>query len=96
MVGGLVGEVKDGETTGALWIIGKRLDRVTHGYKATSTAVLLVELHRTVRRVGIMHVCNSKCKIRWKNLHVEHEREAIDGGVYTMYTKFDGYPPHAG
>ena len=83
-----------------LWAIAKRMRRTTNGdrklYQVCPDAGAIVELGGGVRRAGAAHSCDAGCKSVGRGMDVQHSSTALDGGVFELWTREDGYPPHRG
>ena len=82
-----------------VWLIVRRMKQVKDAKKgvmsSTGSGLQLLRLDATVRRVFLMHHCDENCKRERSNM-ITHSAEAHNGGVFTVVTRRDGYPPHLG
>ena len=85
---------------GKLWAITRRMRRTSDDeqalYISRPEEVSLVELGRGVRRAGAAHKCDARCKYTRRTMDVEHSASVLEGGVYELWSRQDGYPPHRG
>ena len=83
-----------------IWAIGRdmRPEGVAGGggYRSDCESVVAVELCGGVRRAGAMHVCNENCVDGARGLRIMHSAGPCEGGLYRLWTREDGYPPHMG
>ena len=49
-----------------------------------------------MRRAGAAHICDDQCVPHRRNLSVKHSAGVCDGGLYELWTREHGYPPHSG
>ena len=86
---------------GKLWVLGQKMGREENGTAGCqvmqgAAASTVVELGGGVRRAGAAHICDAGCSGRGRGLDVKHTAGVCDGGVYELWTREDGYPPHMG
>ena len=67
--------------------------RVMRADRDKVTVVLLTD---AVRRAGAAHVCDERCVSHPRQLRVKHSAGVEEGGMYEVWTREDGYPPHMG
>ena len=83
-----------------IWAIGRdmRPEGVAGGggYRSDCDSVIAVELCEGVRLAGAMHVCDENCVAGNNGLHITHSAGPCEGGLYRLWTREDGYPPHMG
>lgn len=81
--------------TGA-WCVVKRLLAQGEGYTVRRSRVAILQLGNRARRVAVFHHCDGGCKVHAGRLKVRHSASLLNGGVYRIVRRADGYPPHLG
>lgn len=95
-VHGVVEAVSDGK----LWAITQRLVQVQENgvkaYRVNKESRAFVELGDGVRRAGAVHVCTEHCRGVRRRQRVLHVPDLLEGGLYEIWTRCHGFPPHMG
>lgn len=78
------------------WCVVKRLLQQGEGYTVRRSKVAILRLGNRVRRVAVFHHCDPSCKVNAGQLKVRHSSSLLNGGVYRIARRVDGYPPHLG
>jgi len=85
---------------GRLWTVGAQMMRGTSnngdGMCASVRDFAVVQLGDAVRRAGAAHICDERCVPHRRELSVKHSAGVCDGGLYELWTRGHGYPPHYG
>ena len=85
---------------GVLWVICMPMVRAHpsqgEGMRTSTGDVKLVQLGKTVRRAGAAHMCDERCVPHRREQRVKHIADVCDGGMYEIWARQDGYPPHLG
>ena len=77
-----------------VWGVGKEMRQWGRGMSSRSSHHKIFKFGASVRRVALIHVCDNMCKLGGIGQSMRHSKSAIDGGVYKVLTRVEGYPPH--
>jgi len=78
-----------------VWAFVRELQCHGEGMKCSMTCpISLIKLCKGVRRVGLVHLCDKNCTHSFGN--VLHSSSLVNGGIFIVLTRMDGYPPHLG
>ena len=83
-------------SNGESWCVVRELTRRGEGYSVTGNKVSVLLLGRRVRRVAAMHICDERCRAKVERQKVSHSNSILRGGMYMLFARQDGYPPHLG
>ena len=78
------------------WCVVKQLLKQGEGYTVRRSEVAILKLGNRVRRVAVFHHCDRSCKVHAGRLKVRHSASLLNGGIYRVAQRVDGYPPHLG
>ncbi|MEM7297427.1 MAG: hypothetical protein AAF391_04075 [Bacteroidota bacterium] len=90
---GIRGFMQEDKST-QLFAIANKLRRVsgTRSFELASSDIQLVEMTISVRRVGMIHLCDS-CRVQVGKRKVIHSRNIFDSGRYILLPRSSGFPP---
>ena len=77
--------------TGA-WCVVKQLLAQGEGYSVRRSRVAILQLGNRARRVAVFHHCDGGCKVQAGRLKVRDSSSLLNGGVYRIARRADGYP----
>ena len=78
------------------WCVVKRLVQQGEGYTVRRSRPAILRLGNRVRRVAVFHHCDRSCKVNIAQMKVRHSATLLNGGIYRIARRVDGYPPHLG
>ena len=83
-----------------LWVVGKLMREVEsprgRRYTTAGATCAIIELGKGVRRAGAAHICDEGCSFDARGNTATHSRDVCAGGVYEVWRREEGYPPHMG
>ena len=77
------------------WIIGLRMIPQNGSHVVSKDDVIAVRISTSVQRVGLVHQCTSECNIQQGRLTI-HKTGLLDGGLFKVLLRKDGFPPFLG
>ena len=77
------------------WIIGLRMIPQGGFHAVSKHDVIVIRISTCVQRVGLVHQCTSECNIQQGRLTV-HKNGLLDGGLFKVLLRKDGFPPFLG
>ena len=87
-------------TDGRVWSVAAPMKRAQcplgRAFRVQCDRVTIVLLCDAVRRAGAVHICDDRCDPHRRHLRVKHSASVVEGGLYELWTRADGYPPHMG
>lgn len=85
---------------GDVWVVVKELQLQGHDmsdlYSCKDKPMQLLQLTQYVRRIGLVHKCDDACRTHFSMGRVSHSAKSIDGGIYHVIARHQGYPPFLG
>ena len=83
-----------------VWVSCRELKPVCEGsnsaYSCVRNATRVLLLDSTCRRVGLVHKCDSTCTRNNGWAFPVHGKSVVDGGLYYVLSRSDGFPPFLG
>ena len=83
-------------SNGDVWCAVWRVKSFGEGGSTIQSQPAVLKMGERVCRVGTVHVCSSECMFDISAKDVIHSETVLDGGMYKIITRYDGYPPHLG
>lgn len=83
-----------GSRTAGCWLVCVRMYPHGKHFKAKGVSAIVFKLHRAVRRVAQVHICNTSCIVNTANRTVKHSSCAVTGGIFRLFDRRNGFPPH--
>ena len=85
---------------GKLWAIVQPMEwadaSVGEARRIQAGCSAVVELTDRIRRAGAVHMCDGDCVAHPRYLEMKQSAGVCDGGLYEVWTRKNGYPPHMG
>ena len=79
-----------------VWAVVSRMVRHDLCYKAECRGPSVVRLDHRMLRVAAIHNCDEQSSFNHRLGTVKHGSSVTNGGLYWLFCRREGYPPHMG
>lgn len=78
------------------WVVVKRMSLFNGEYSVSSSAPQILRLDMHVRRVALIHVCNSRFSVNGNHMRHDPLSYIISEAQFNVIYREQGFPPHLG